>query len=245
MSREVPEGPHERTVGLLLAHLRGWEPGACVMGNLRAGEIAEAVEAVCAQRDRLRTRAAYLDEQRTRLAIAIDDRDVLIDRLRADNEALRADAQRWRTLEPLFYGVNWHMNGTAHFSLPSGAIKPRARTAAEAIDAMAPNAGDNRREASGPDKHVLRNTIGSVDAGVFPDTWGGSDNVAIALATYFDGHPLKPDDGEQDDTGWHPWVIQQVDATLDAIAAALGPNAELSGAGAERRVVRPEPRESA
>lgn len=74
------------------------------------------------------------------------------------------------------------------------------------------------------DKHDLRNKIGSVGAGVFPDTWGGSDNVAIALATYFDGHPLKPDDGEQDDNGWHPWVAEQVDATLDAIAAALGPN---------------------
>lgn len=62
------------------------------------------------------------------------------ERLRAENEALRKDAQRWRTIEPLFYGVNLHMNGTAHFLLPGEAIKPRARTAAEAVDAMASNA---------------------------------------------------------------------------------------------------------
>ena len=63
-----------------------------------------------------------------------------LDRLRAENEALRADARRWQTLAPLFRGVSLRMDCTAHFILPGEAIKPRARTVAEAVDAMAPNA---------------------------------------------------------------------------------------------------------
>ena len=59
--------------------------------------------------------------------------------------------------------------------------------------------------------------VGAVKAGNLDNAW--SDNVAIALANYFDGHLKKPieEDGEH---GWTPWVIEQTDATLDAIAEA-------------------------
>lgn len=63
-----------------------------------------------------------------------------LDRLRAENEALRADARRWQTVAPMFQGWSLRMDGTAHWVLHGGAIKPRARTVAEAVDAMAPNA---------------------------------------------------------------------------------------------------------
>lgn len=75
------------------------------------------------------------------------------------------------------------------------------------------------------DKHDARNRIGGAAAGNLPP--GYLDNVGIALATYFDSHPLKPEGDEQDDSGWHPWVSEQVDAALDNIAAALGPNARV------------------
>jgi hypothetical protein len=65
---------------------------------------------------------------------------------------------------------------------------------------------------------ALRNLLGSVDAG----TTHGGDNVAIALATYFDMHLHKPegaDDEIDDEVGWSNWVVEQVNATLDALVA--------------------------
>ena len=66
------------------------------------------------------------------------------------------------------------------------------------------------------DKIALRNLLANVDAG----TTDGGDNVAIALATYFDNHLHKPegsDDEFDEELGWSNWVIQQVNATLDAM----------------------------
>lgn len=60
-----------------------------------------------------------------------------IEAIAARAEAAEADARRWRKLAPLFRGVSVYKNGTAHFMLPGGAIKPRARTVEEAVDAMA------------------------------------------------------------------------------------------------------------
>jgi hypothetical protein len=64
------------------------------------------------------------------------------------------------------------------------------------------------------DKIDRRNAIGGI-------TLPGGDNVAIALAMYFDGHPAKPDEEIDDQLGWTPWVIEQVNATLDAIVTEL------------------------
>lgn len=65
----------------------------------------------------------------------------------------------------------------------------------------------------------LRNRIGSVTVGVpgsysLPD--GVVDNLAIALCSYFDCDPRKPDE-EEGENGWTPWVIAQTNATIDAI----------------------------
>jgi hypothetical protein len=66
---------------------------------------------------------------------------------------------------------------------------------------------------------VDRNTIGSicVEAGKH------SDNLAIALATYFSDHCDRPEDDEEDADNyyWGEWVMQKTDEALDLIAAAL------------------------
>lgn len=61
----------------------------------------------------------------------------------AEVEALRADAERWRKIEPMFQGCSLFIDGTAHWLLPGGSIKARARTVAEAVDAM-PSVRANR-----------------------------------------------------------------------------------------------------
>lgn len=61
----------------------------------------------------------------------------------AEFDRLRADARRWQTVAPMFQGWSRRMDGTAHWVLHGGAIKPRARTVAEAVDAMALNASSS------------------------------------------------------------------------------------------------------
>lgn len=63
----------------------------------------------------------------------------------------------------------------------------------------------------------LRGILGGVPAGDVDTCY--TDNVAIALCTYFDDHPLKPEE-EEGEHGWTPWVVEQVNATLDAMADA-------------------------
>ena len=60
----------------------------------------------------------------------------------------------------------------------------------------------------------LRNLLGSIEAG----TTGSHDNLAIAIATYFDGFPKPENDEHNGELGWSQWVIDQTNATLDAIA---------------------------
>lgn len=48
------------------------------------------------------------------------------------------------------------------------------------------------------------------------------DNLSIALCTYFDDHPNRPDDEEEDgEHGWRPWVVQKCDEALALIRQAL------------------------
>ena len=48
------------------------------------------------------------------------------------------------------------------------------------------------------------------------------DTLAVALCTYCQDHPLKPDDDQEDNEyGWHPWVAQKCDESLALIRAAL------------------------
>lgn len=84
--------------------------------------------------------------------------------------------------------------------------------------APARHAGYKFRETQ-MDKFEARNRIGHAMAGNLP--FHSTDNVAIALATYFEEHPHKPDEEVDDELGWTPWVVEQVNFTLDAIAKAL------------------------
>lgn len=62
---------------------------------------------------------------------------------------------------------------------------------------------------------ITRNDIAGVPAGAEI----ASDNVAIALASYFSDHVSRPENDEVGEEGWGAWVIEQTNITLDAIAA--------------------------
>lgn len=74
-------------------------------------------------------------------------------------------------------------------------------------------------------EHKMRNLIGGVEIeGQRPATFAEGcqfDNLAIMLCTYFDGHPDCPEEQEDDETGWKPWVIDRCNEMLDAIAAEI------------------------
>jgi hypothetical protein len=86
MSREVPEGPHERLVGRLRDEAAAFDAVPDDGANSTARLLNDAADEL----DRLRARVTYFDEQRTGLAIGIDVRDAELDRLRA----LLAEAER-------------------------------------------------------------------------------------------------------------------------------------------------------
>lgn len=51
-----------------------------------------------------------------------------------------------------------------------------------------------------------------------------SDNLAIVLCSYFEGHVDRPEYDEIDpDKGWSKWALQKTDEALDIIAAELMP----------------------
>ncbi len=59
-----------------------------------------------------------------------------------------------------------------------------------------------------------RNTIGSVE--VF-----GTDNLAIALASYFEDLPDCPENDVDDELGWSRWAIAKTNEVLSRIVDLL------------------------
>jgi hypothetical protein len=78
-------------------------------------------------------------------------------------------------------------------------------------------------QGEGLGKVDLRNLIEGID--VLPESEisvFGSDNLAIALASYFEGHLARPDDDETDtELGWSKWAIAHTHDLSDRIVAAL------------------------
>lgn len=76
------------------------------------------------------------------------------------------------------------------------------------------------------DKKAIRNRIGCLfvkplEPGVHDTT--GEDNLAIALATYFESHTDRPADDPQhpEHEAWGKWAIERTDALLDRIVEEL------------------------
>jgi len=64
---------------------------------------------------------------------------------------------------------------------------------------------------------AVRFAVGGITAGP-EDDW--CDNLTVALCTYFESHPGKPDTDEETEHGWHPWAEEQADSLIEAIAQA-------------------------
>ena len=67
---------------------------------------------------------------------------------------------------------------------------------------------------------ALRNEIGSLSA--LEGEVVTADNIAIALASYFEQRLDRPEDDEIDsELGWSKWAIEQTDNALDRIVKHL------------------------
>lgn len=70
------------------------------------------------------------------------------------------------------------------------------------------------------DIKTLMNLIGCLP--VIEGGYCTEDNLAIALATYFEEHPDKPENAKVDDeTGWSDWAIEKTDDVLRRIVECL------------------------
>lgn len=65
------------------------------------------------------------------------------------------------------------------------------------------------------DKRNIRNILGCADVDPLADH---SDNIAIALCTYFEGHRDRPDPDPQTEHGWGEWAERKTDQALDHLA---------------------------
>lgn len=68
---------------------------------------------------------------------------------------------------------------------------------------------------------MTRNKLGGIY--IEKATW--SDNLAIALASYFSGHLDRPDNDEDDpELGWGKWVLMKTDEALDLVLKEINEN---------------------
>ncbi len=65
----------------------------------------------------------------------------------------------------------------------------------------------------------LKNEIGCIPA--MNDGYVTDDNVAIALATYFENLSECPDGDTNSETGWSQWAMDKTDDVLDRIVGKL------------------------
>lgn len=78
---------------------------------------------------------------------------------------------------------------------------------------------------------ALRNGIGHLDA----IEGKADDNIAIALASYFETRPDRPDDDQIDEeVGWSVWAIENTVNALNRIVAYLVERLERGGDDAAR-----------
>ena len=77
------------------------------------------------------------------------------------------------------------------------------------------------------DKETLRNKIGCL-----PAEEGGlatDDNLAIALACYFERRPECPMDDINNETGWSQWAMEKTNDLIDRIVEALATEPQANG----------------
>ena len=65
----------------------------------------------------------------------------------------------------------------------------------------------------------IRNEVGSIPA--MDDGVATDDNVAIALATYFESLPECPINDINDEIGWSQWAVDKTNNVIDRIVKKL------------------------